>query len=123
MSTQIDQVKHTVSRITEGLAGRLTESPKAVAAGALGLVAAAAGAYAIRRNGVEDSTPFHVVSNGDGWQIRNENSGEVVASYGTKRDAVREGRRLADQQRPSSLVIHKTDGEIARTHTYRTTAD
>ncbi len=121
MSKPIDQVKQTVSRISEEITGRLSDSPKAVA-GALGLAAAAAaGAYAVRRTGSRrtDMTPFHVVSTEDGWQLRNEGADEVVASFGRKRDAIREGRRLAGDQRPSCLVVHNSDGTISRTHTYR----
>lgn len=115
-----NQVKGVVSRISGQVAGTLTDNPKAVAAGAVGLAAAAAGALAVRRaNGKSAMTAFHVLPDEDGWNLRNETSGEVVESYRRKREAVKEARRVAGSQRPSCLVIHKADGTVARTHTYR----
>ncbi|NNF29325.1 MAG: DUF2188 domain-containing protein [Gemmatimonadetes bacterium] len=116
-----DQVKGVVSKISGQVAEAVTENPKAAAAGAIGLAAAAAGALAVSRaNGKSEMTAYHVLPDEDGWNLRNESSGETIESYGRKRDAVKEGRRVAGSRRPSCLVVHKSDGTVGRTHTYQT---
>ena len=119
-----DQVKGVVSKISGQVTDAVTENPRAVAAGAIGLAAAAAGAFAVRRvAGKAEMTAFHVLPQEDGWNLRNETSGEIIEAYGRKRDAVKGGRRVAGNQRPSCLVVHKSDGSVGRTHTYQITAD
>lgn len=105
-------VRKTVSDVSSKLADH-----KALAAGAMGV--AAAGLFAVRRarsNGAVSA--FHVLPDGEGWCLREEDANTTLDVFPRKRDAVRAGRELAGEQRPSCLVIHRSDGRVSRTHTY-----
>lgn len=53
----------------------------------------------------------------EGWKV--ESDGTTVNSFDRKEDAVAEGRRLAQNNEPSQLVVHTADGKIEDERTYR----
>ncbi len=59
---------------------------------------------------------FHVVPNGTNWQIKND--GKILGSYSLKSSAIADGRRIAQANQPSELIIHNADGTIAERETY-----
>ncbi len=114
-------VRKTVSRISDQIADTVSENPKAVAAGAVGVVAATVGLIAARKIGSnnKDSGDFHILSKDGGWVLREANSDQVLDSFERKRDAIKAGRKHAKEFRPSRLIVHDAAGRVGRTHTYR----
>jgi hypothetical protein len=51
-----------------------------------------------------------------GWAVVTEGSDTPVAAHDTKREAVTAARRLAGQNAPSQLVIHRSDATIQARH-------
>jgi hypothetical protein len=52
-----------------------------------------------------------------GWKVK-EKGGKVVAKAPTKTRAVRDGARVARQQKRSSLIIRKANGRIQEERMY-----
>lgn len=117
-------IQKVVSRISDQVPDVVTDRPKTMAAGAVGVVAAAAGLLVARRRGKAGSgeTALHVHPDEAGWVIRKDDAKTPLESFERKCDAVRAARQIAAEQRPSSLIIHGADGKVSRTHTYRVTA-
>lgn len=61
----------------------------------------------------------HVVHHKDGnnWQVKYEKEKTPLAVFGTKAEAVQNGREMAMQQK-SELLIHRKDGEITDKRSY-----
>lgn len=59
---------------------------------------------------------FHVVPHGSNWQLKH--NGQVLGNYSLKTSAVADGRRVAQANQPSELIIHNADGTIAQRETY-----
>jgi hypothetical protein len=59
---------------------------------------------------------FHVVPIGTNWQLKFE--GRILGNYSLKANAIAEGRRIAQANQPSELIIHNADGTIAERETY-----
>ena len=68
------------------------------------------------RPGTPEDT-LHVVPRGDGWAVKVEGSGAIVAITPTKARAVSQGRDLA-RSRSTSLVIHRRNGTLQARHDY-----
>ncbi|HWC73143.1 MAG TPA: DUF2188 domain-containing protein [Gemmatimonadales bacterium] len=64
-------------------------------------------------------TVFHVATRDGKWVVTREGypSGEFD-SFETKPEAVERARREAQQQQPSQVKIHRTDGSIETEFTY-----
>ncbi|MBM0238968.1 DUF2188 domain-containing protein [Micromonospora sp. ATA32] len=60
---------------------------------------------------------YHVVPNGGGWKV--EQGSREIGSYDTKHTAVAEGRKVANANEPSQLVVHTADGKIETEYTYK----
>ena len=62
---------------------------------------------------------YHVVAGaGAGWNVTQENSGQVVSSHRTKIEAILHGRDLAKTHEYSLLVVHDRQGGLERQYTY-----
>ena len=59
---------------------------------------------------------FHVVPSGTNWQLKHD--GNVLGNYSLKASAIADGRRIAQANQPSELIIHNADGTIAERETY-----
>ena len=57
-----------------------------------------------------------VVPGSRGWEIKE--GGRVLARAGTKANAVRRGRAIAQAMQPSQLIIHRKDGTFESEYTY-----
>ena len=61
---------------------------------------------------------YHVRKADDGWILEQEGSDDALSSHRIKRQAVKAGRRQADESQPSRLVIHRRDDTIQAEHEY-----
>jgi hypothetical protein len=61
---------------------------------------------------------IHVVPNDEGWGVKRQGAGRASSNHETKQEAVDEARRIAKQEQPSQVKIHRGDGEIQTEHTY-----
>jgi hypothetical protein len=99
---------------------------RVVAAGAAAAAAAAAvvgkKVFGGRGDGarVANATVYHVTPDGEEWAVQAENSERASSKHKSKREAVTAGRKLAGNQKPSRLVVHRADGTIQRQHAYGT---
>jgi hypothetical protein len=101
-------------------------SKKIIAAGTAAAAAAAvvAGKKILsgRGQGTLDpnATVYHVTPDGEEWAVQAENSERASSKHGSKRRALSAARKLARNQKPSRLVVHRSDGTIQRQHAYGT---
>lgn len=63
-------------------------------------------------------TRYEVLPHLDGWAIRKPGGERATAVVGTKKEAVRDARKLAKVHVPSELTIRKADGSVADVVTY-----
>lgn len=61
---------------------------------------------------------FRVVAREDGWVVEHEGAERAVSLHPTKEEAVERARALANESKPSQLVILRKDGTIQDTFTY-----
>ncbi|OHB62624.1 MAG: hypothetical protein A2Y77_02015 [Planctomycetes bacterium RBG_13_62_9] len=62
---------------------------------------------------------YHVVTGeGAGWNVTQENSGQVVGSHRTKTEAILQGRDLARTHEYCLLVVHDRQGGLEKQYTY-----
>jgi len=61
---------------------------------------------------------LHVVPGDDGWTVTIEGEDEPVGTYGTKKEAVSEGRTAAKKHAPSQLIVHKQDRSVQESFSY-----
>jgi poly(hydroxyalkanoate) granule-associated protein len=61
---------------------------------------------------------LHVVPGDDGWTVTIEGEDEPVGTYGTKKEAVSEGRTAAKEHAPSQLIVHKQDRSVQESFSY-----
>jgi poly(hydroxyalkanoate) granule-associated protein len=61
---------------------------------------------------------LHVVPGNDGWTVTIEGEDEPVGTYGTKKEAVSEGRTAAKEHAPSQLIVHKQDRSVQESFSY-----
>jgi hypothetical protein len=59
---------------------------------------------------------FRVVPNMSQWQVKHD--GTVLSNHLNKDLAIEAGRRAAQANQPSQLVMHKADGTIENEWTY-----
>ncbi|HSM34780.1 MAG TPA: DUF2188 domain-containing protein [Longimicrobiales bacterium] len=67
-----------------------------------------------------NATVYHITPDGDEWAVQAENSERASSKHVSKRKALNAGRKLARNQKPSRLVVHRSDGTIQRQHAYGT---
>lgn len=60
---------------------------------------------------------FHVQPEGSLWAIKIQ-AGAALSQHDTERAAVDEGRRMARDNRPCRLVIHRSDGSVESEEAY-----
>jgi hypothetical protein len=65
---------------------------------------------------VSDRTQYHVVPKNDAWQLQVD--GKPITNFGTKDEAVADGRERARAHQPSQLIVHTADGRIENEATY-----
>ena len=63
-------------------------------------------------------TRYEVVAHPDGWAVQKPGAERASAVLGTKKEAVRDARKLAKGHAPSALTIRKADGSVADVVTY-----
>jgi poly(hydroxyalkanoate) granule-associated protein len=61
---------------------------------------------------------YHVTVHDEGWKVEAEGATRATSVHGTKNEAVSAAKELAQNQRPSQVVIHKQDGSFQTEHTY-----
>lgn len=72
---------------------------------------------------VADSPPatvlvLHLVPAETGWQLRREGDDDPLERFPTKKSGLDAARRMAREQEPSRLVVHRLDGTIQNQFTY-----
>lgn len=100
---------------------RIRERPRRAATTAAGILAAAtAGVVAARKiRGDGTGTVYHVrAANGAGWMLTRGSSNKPLDTFDQKRQAIEAGREVARRQGPSTLLIHRSNGKVARRHVY-----
>lgn len=63
-------------------------------------------------------TTYHVRPGEDGWTLEAEGSKRAESTHRTKRAAVKAGRKLATENAPAHLVIHRSDDSVQQQHGY-----
>jgi hypothetical protein len=53
-----------------------------------------------------------------GWNVEQENSGQVVSSHRTRIEAILRGRDWARGHEYSLLVVHDRDGQVEKQYNY-----
>lgn len=61
---------------------------------------------------------FHLLPNGDAWNLTPEGSNRPLATFATKAEALASAARLLEQEGGGSLRIHRPDGSIEEERTY-----
>lgn len=87
------------------------------AAAGVATAVAVAGIVASRRSTVTAMT-YRVEAGEEGWSVKKDGAQPPEGTYGTKREAVAAGRKLATENAPSHLVIQRADGTIQARHAY-----
>jgi hypothetical protein len=59
---------------------------------------------------------YSVVPNGTQWQVKH--NGQVLSAHYTKQPAIDAGQKVAKDNQPSQLVVHRADGTIEFEWTY-----
>lgn len=81
--------------------------------------AAATGAVAVAAKKYIDGTSIYSVRpDGDGWMVKSVGHKRAASRHETKKEAVQAGKHLAENKRPSRLVIFTSDGDIQRWQDY-----
>ncbi len=65
-----------------------------------------------------DRAAYNVVPREEGWAVIKEGAKRATSVHETKKEALESGRELAKSQAPSTLTVHKQDGEVQETLTY-----
>jgi poly(hydroxyalkanoate) granule-associated protein len=63
-------------------------------------------------SGAAASRVLHLVPDAGDWALRDEGSQRNLTTHGTKKDAVKAAREVAQASAPSRLVIHRADGTV-----------
>jgi len=66
---------------------------------------------------------FHLLPNGDNWNLTPEGSNRPLATFSTKAKALASAARLLDKPGGGSLKIHREDSTIEEEFTYPRCAD
>jgi hypothetical protein len=61
---------------------------------------------------------YLVVPDGEKWIVREEGGLESIGEFDTKDIAVQHARELAQDQKPSQVVVERADGRIEAEHTF-----
>ncbi|MDX1622209.1 MAG: DUF2188 domain-containing protein [Nitriliruptorales bacterium] len=61
---------------------------------------------------------YHVTSREDGWEVKAEGASRASAVTERKSEAVDRAKRLAKNQEPSQVVVHKRDGTVQDNYSY-----
>ncbi len=91
---------------------------KKVIGAAAGAAAATAVGIAATKMAGRRPTVYHVRPDEEKWIVLKEGSKKASSRHDTKRQAVKEGRRLAGENPPSRLIIHRTDDSVQKEHSY-----
>ena len=75
-------------------------------------------ALAAEAPGPKAGRVLHLVPDEGGWALREEGSQRNLATHGTKKDALKTARGVAQDSAPSRLVIHRADGTVQDQVTY-----
>lgn len=79
---------------------------------------AGAGAGATDGEAERPAARFEVRPHPDGWAVQAAGADEAAAVLGTKKEAVRDARKLAKEHAPSTLTVRKLDGTVADVSVY-----
>lgn len=65
-------------------------------------------------------TVYHVVHNSDKevWQVKKESCSTIIKNCDTKNEAIDYAVKLAKNNQPSQVKVHKKDGTIESESTY-----
>lgn len=69
-------------------------------------------AAAASGNGSDERKTYHVAAHDEGWKVEAEGASRATSVHDTKSEAVSAAKELAQNQRPSAVVIHRKDGAI-----------
>jgi hypothetical protein len=108
-------------RVLNSIREQVRDRPGATAAAAVGVVAAAAAGVAAVRSALGNGhdVSLHVQADDEaGWLVSREGLDRPLDRFERKREAVKAAQELARRRRPSSLTIHRSDGNVSRTYVY-----
>lgn len=63
-------------------------------------------------------TVYHVSPHGSGWKVQREGASRPARTFETKPPAESYARRVAKNNKPSQVVVHRQDGTIETEWTY-----
>jgi hypothetical protein len=61
---------------------------------------------------------YHIVPGARGWNVEQENTGQVVSNHRTRIEAILRGRDLAQSHEYSLLVVHDREGHVEKQYNY-----
>lgn len=84
--------------------------------------AAMAIAVVVGRKRAHEMTPkrtvYRVLPSGDDWIVKRDGAEQAARRFDRKQDAIVYARRVAKNNRPSQVVVHRQDGTIETEWTY-----
>jgi hypothetical protein len=61
---------------------------------------------------------FEVVAEGARWKVVEQQRGSCISLHATREMAINDGRRAANANHPSRLIIRNADGAVEREQAY-----
>lgn len=61
---------------------------------------------------------YHIMPGEQGWNVEQENTGQVVSRHRTRIEAILRGRDLAQSHEYSLLVVHDRAGLVEKQYNY-----
>ena len=61
---------------------------------------------------------YHIMPGEQGWNVEQENTGQVVSRHRTRIEAILRGRDLAQSHEYSLLVVHDRSGLVEKQYNY-----
>ena len=66
-----------------------------------------------------EKTTYHVFVEDDRWHVTTDVRSRKWGDFGSKDEAVREARLLADAATPSEVIVHESDGTTVNEYRHR----
>jgi hypothetical protein len=63
-------------------------------------------------------TRYHVTPKDGGWQVKREGAQRATSKHPTQGEALEAARRVATNQGPSQVIVHRPSGQIREERTY-----
>lgn len=108
-----DEVKQVAARVDQ-----LSHQVETLAGEASGQASEAAASVRKAAAGATDRTTYAVRPHDEGWAVWKVGNKQASSVHSTKKEATSAGRELAQDHRPSELVLHRQDGTVQDSYSY-----